>query len=106
MTDLSSPAIGRKLCRLMRDDRPALIAILRATPRDQWRLLADAYVQAVGVTEATSRQAKRLPSMPQTYWSERKLWSARTWGRCLSLQRFRSSQLSSNSKSSLRNLTT
>jgi len=57
MTDLDTPAIGRKIARLMRDDRPGLVSILRATPRDQWSVLASAYIQAIGLTEATDRQA-------------------------------------------------
>lgn len=57
MTELDTPAIGRKIKYLMHHDRATLIAILRGTQRELWPALADAYIQALGTTEAADRQA-------------------------------------------------
>lgn len=46
--DLS--ALGRRLRHEMRDDRLALIARLRSTPRRFWKVLAHAYALEIGQT--------------------------------------------------------
>lgn len=50
MSDLDSPAIGRKIAYLHHHDRPALIRILAAAPRHTWQSLATAYIAAIGQT--------------------------------------------------------
>lgn len=57
MTHLDSPAVGRKIAYLMHHDRAALVAILSGTLPSCWPDLASAYLQALGCTEATERQA-------------------------------------------------
>jgi len=57
MTSLDSPAIGRKIVYLMHHDRTGLIVILAGTLPSCWPDLAGAYLQALGQTEATERQA-------------------------------------------------
>ena len=49
MTDLATPAIGRKIVRHMHDNRPALVKLLSGTDRDLWSQLAHAYLLALGV---------------------------------------------------------
>lgn len=56
---IDQAAIGRKVLYLMRHDRPTLLAILRGTPRQQWLLLAQAYVKALGLTE----QGQAVPAL-------------------------------------------
>ena len=48
LTDLDSPAIGRKIAYLHHHDRPELIRILAAAPRHCWQSLAVAYVAHIG----------------------------------------------------------
>jgi hypothetical protein len=50
MTELDTPAIGRKIAYLHHHDRPALIKLLSAAPRHVWQPLALAYVTHIGQT--------------------------------------------------------
>lgn len=63
--DLS--ALGRKLRYEMRDDRPALLARLRSTPRRFWRVIAHAYALEIGGTPWVNTQ----PTIPGILW----LWT-------------------------------
>lgn len=56
---LDLPSIGRKIVYLQHNDRPSLLRILAGTPRNQWPLLAKAYVAALGVTE----QGQTVPAI-------------------------------------------
>lgn len=60
MSELDSPAIGRKIKHLMHNDRSALIRILSGTRREFWPLLATGYLIELGQTE----QADRQPTLP------------------------------------------
>lgn len=51
MSDLNSPAVGRKIVHLMHHDRAELVAILSGTLPSCWPDLASAYLQALGCTE-------------------------------------------------------
>lgn len=57
MTNLDSPAIGRKIAHLMHNDRSALISILRVTLPSCWPTLASAYLAALGCTDDCDQQA-------------------------------------------------
>lgn len=60
MSDLDTPAIGRKIKHMMHYDRAALIRILSGTRRENWPALATGYLIALGQTE----QADRQPTIP------------------------------------------
>ena len=60
MSELDSPAIGRKIKHLMHYDRATLIAILSGTRRENWSALATGYLIELGQTE----QADRQPTLP------------------------------------------
>lgn len=64
---LELSAFGRKLRHEMRDDRPALLARLRSTPRRFWRVIAHAYALEIGGTPWVNTQ----PTIPGILW----LWT-------------------------------
>jgi hypothetical protein len=53
VTDLSTPAIGRKLARLFATDRAAAVAILAGTHSIYWEALALSYLAALGIDEGS-----------------------------------------------------
>lgn len=65
---LDDPAIGRKITRLMNEDRDTLVAILDGAHRAYWPKLAHGYLQALGIDSQESR-AQIVPGVVYV-WSQ------------------------------------
>ena len=57
MSELDTPALGRKIKYLIHHDRSALLDILNGTLPSCWPDLARTYLSALGADEATDQQA-------------------------------------------------